>query len=246
MVANDLPLYRYVSFDRFNQMLFSKELAFLSPFTWPDTYELYWLKLLNTEEGRSRLEAYAKQFKGNTQNNADSIIKMCNYQYNNTFCLCFSKAKDSEVFWNARSDQNRCIMFATTRQKLYELLLSKEPNCAIEAVQYDLESSDFDELLKQFYVEPGFTSLVDAERLFLHKRKCFSYEEEVRLIIKPQKIPENSKVFKHPIPCFSDFIDSVMVHPLASDEYVSLIELLCMHFNIPFQGRSEVYSFKLL
>lgn len=45
------------------------------------------------------------------------------------------------------------------------------------------------------------------------------------------------------IPDLRAFIDGVMVHPSADQEYVEVIELLCDHFSLPFFGKSRVYDF---
>ena len=69
-----------------------------------------------------------------------------------------------------------------------------------------------------------------------------NYEKEVRLIFTSVEKSED-EIRKIPIPILSDFIDGIMVHPLANNDYVSLIELLCKQFNIPFLGKSQIYSF---
>ncbi len=244
MVVNELPLYRYISFEYFIQMLFTQELALVHPSKWNDSYELYWKNFFETQEGREQLDAYVKQFEGNEREYARQTISLCRYKYDNSYCLCFSREKDAEVLWNARSDDRHGIMFATTQSKIYNLF-SEDKNVIIKEVQYDLESTQPQAFLRNFQFSPGWALQEDPDELLLHKRRIFSYEKEVRLIFSPAEKPEGS-ILKKPIPDLSAFIDGVMVHPLASDAYVHSIELLCKHFNIPFWGRSEVYSFKLL
>lgn len=244
MVANDLSLYRYISFDRFIQMLFSQELVLIHPSKWDDSYELYWKHYFETGTGRAQLDEYVKQFGGDERKHAETAIGLCRFRYDRAFCLCFSRENDSEVLWNARADNNRGIMFATTRSKIYDLF-SDEEDVIIKEVQYDLESTQPQTFLSSFQFAPGWALHENPDELLLHKRKIFSYEKEVRLILSPDEKPEDP-ILKYPIPDLSTFIDGVMVHPLASDAYVSSIKLLCEHFNIPFWGRSEVYSFKLL
>ena len=244
MVVNELPLYRYVSFERFIQMLFFQELALIHPSKWDDSFELYWKCFFETKEGREQLDAYVKQFEGDEKKHAETAIKLCRYKYDNSYCLCFSREKDAEVLWNARSDNRHGIMFATTRSKIYNLF-SEDENVIIKEVQYDLERTQPQTFLDSFQFAPGWALHENPDELLLHKRKIFSYEKEVRLILSPAEKPEYP-ILKYPISDLSTFIDGVMVHPLASDAYVSSIKLLCEHFNIPFWGRSEVYSFKPL
>ena len=244
MVVNDLPLYRYISFDRFIQILFSQELVLIHPSKWDDAYELYWKHYFETQEGRSQLDAYVKKFEGDERKNAEAAINLCRFKYDHAYCLCFSRVKDAEVLWNARSDNKRGIMFATTRSKIYDLF-PEEEDVIIKEVQYDLESTKPEDFLCHFQFSSIGALQKDPDDLLLHKRKIFSYEEEVRLILSPAEKPKD-EMLKYQIPVLGDFINGVMVHPLASDEYVSLISLLCEHFCIPFWGKSEVYSFKPL
>lgn len=77
--------------------------------------------------------------------------------------------------------------------------------------------------------------------------KCFQYENELRLIggsfdDSPHRMGEG--IVYLPIADISNFVERVMVHPLADDGYVSLIEKICQHFGIQFWGRSKIYEFK--
>lgn len=232
------PLYRYLSFKYFNQMLFSKELTLISPGRWPDKYELYWLKLFDTETGRTQLETYVKNQNNDTAKYIHQIQNLHTFVYNTSYCLCFSKAKDAEVLWNARSDNNKGIMFATTAGKLRTIL----PECTIQEIDYDLENIKTGDHLHQYSLFPEGTVLNDPEQLLLHKRACFKYEQEVRLILTSDEKSELG-LMKRPIPDIHSFIDGVMVHPCADKEYTQLINLLCEHFNIPFWGKSKIYEF---
>lgn len=244
MLDENTPLYRYISFERFNQMLFTKEFALVSPKRWPDKFELYWLKLLETLDGKEQLKAYVKRFKGDNKENAEKILKLCSYQYDHAFCLCFSLIKDAEVLWNTRSDNHKCIMLSTTVGKVCKLLRD-EHNYTIEKIKYDLEGTKVEDFFSKYRVYPEGASSFDTDDLFLHKRECFSYEKEARLILYPD--PERNAtdtVLKYPIPSLCDYIDDVMVHPSASAEYVALISSLCDQFTVPFGGKSSIYTFQ--
>ena len=242
MVDPKTPLFRYVSFDRFNQMLFSKELALMKPSKWDDEYELYWLKMLDTLAGKGALQQFAERFPGEKQINIEKINYLCKMVYGLKYCLCFSNQKDSEVMWRARSDDSKGIMFATTAEKVLALFPNEGYSKNIEIVQYDLESNDLERFLSNIRVTPEGTSMFDTDRIYLHKRTVFSYEQEVRLLVSPFSISKN-EIIKVPIPVLSDFVDGVMVHPLARNEHVKLVELLCKYFDLSFCGRSTVYDF---
>lgn len=241
MVDPKTPLYRYIPFARFNQMLFSKELALMKPSKWDDEYEQYWLRMIETPSGRAALRSYAEAAPGDRQYNVAFSQAICQIVFNLKYCLCFSSQKDSEVLWRANSDGNKGIMFATTAEKLTSLF-SEEYVATIKKVSYDLESNDLASFLSCIHFHPEGAGFSDTDSLLLHKRRFFSYENEVRLIVAPLAFSEN-EILKVSIPELSDFIDGVMVHPLATKEHVALVELLCKHFSLPFLGRSKVYDF---
>ena len=245
MVDPNTPLYRYVSADRFIEMALSQKLALINPSCWNDSYERYWLELLKTQTGKVLLEDYVKRNGFNPEADAEKILKLCQFQYVRSFCLCFSSLKDEEVLWSSKADSNKCVMFETTAGKLMELF-PDDVDCTIKPVQYDLESNTIDGFLSKFhFFQDGVVSHSDVDELLLHKRKCFEYEKEIRLIITPNPIPEK-KVIKYPIPNLSRLINGVMVHPLATPEHVGLIEGICNSLKIPFDGKSQIYDFKLL
>ena len=238
MVDVHTLLYRYLSADRFIEMVFSNSLAVINPSLWVDSFEKYWLNLLNLPEGKTLLYDYVERKGGNPSTDAETIMQLCQYQYDNSFCLCFSALKDAEVLWSAKSYSNKSVMFETTAGKLIELV----PSGTVERVQYDLESNTIDDFLSRFDIFPEAISHFNTDQLLLHKRKCFSYEEELRLIMKPDEFHEG-KIIKYPIPDLRELINGVMVHPLATPETVGLIEVICNTLQLPFWGKSKVYDF---
>ena len=243
MIANEHSLFRYIPFERFCQMLFMKELVLVSPSKWPDKYEEYWLKRLSSHSGQKNVEEYAKRFDGNAEEYKIGILKLCEYIFKSAFCLCFSKKCDEEVLWNTHSDEHRCVMYATTYDKVYNIV-HENASTSIHDVQYDLETySDIMPFLEKFSVAPSVTGLSSPEDVLLHKRECFSYESEVRLI-RSQYPADESGVLKYPIEDVSSFFEGIIIHPLASEDYVSLVEKICEHFGIPFWGKSRIYEFE--
>lgn len=235
-----MELYRYLPFHRFIQILFNKELTLISPSKWPDQYEQYWLKQLETEAGKEALQDYAKQFNGDNTSNAEKIEKLNSLICRNVYCLCFSKERDSEVLWNAHADNNRAIMIQTTEEKV--LHIADGYNATVQEVKYDLEQADMRKsFLEKFQIQKGSTSLIDVDDLFLHKRKIFSYEQEIRFLV--YGYGNKGPVLKLKAANLTDLIDGVMVHPLADEAHVSLIEMLCSKFGIEFLGKSTVYEF---
>ncbi len=250
MVDRDLSLYRYVPFERFYQMLFNKELVLVSPNKWPDEYEGLFLKYLTTPEGeKAFIDRIVDSLGDDASLCSDAEKKgqeLINHLNNHTFCLCFSKGKDEEVLWSTHSDDKKCVMFETTARNLMSILPSNK--FTIEEVKYDLDKyNDIKEHIDKYYgkmtIGENIIGIYDTDGLFLHKRKIFSYEQEVRLVYRTFKGQDG--LFRVPNLDLSKLIKSVMVHPLASDEYVTLIKFLCDMFHIPFEGRSKIYTFKI-
>lgn len=197
-----------------------------------------------TQTGMENLNEYIRRFSGNRKENIRRIIQLCSQIYKSTYCLCFTRARDEEVLWNAHSDSNKCIMISTTARKVSALV--KQDNHTIKEVCYDLERSDmFRDFLENIDVTDESTSYFDRDEMFLHKRKCFSYEREVRLICSNYS-DNKTGLLKYSIPRLEQFLDGVMVHPQADQSYVALVELLCDHFSVPFLGRSNIYEFTSL
>lgn len=240
MVDSNTILYRYLSADRFIEMVFSKKLALINPSLWIDSYESYWLRRLKTDEGRKQLTDYVERNSSDPESDANKILALCEKEYDCTYCLCFSSQKDAEVLWSAKADNNKSVMFATTAGKLLGLF-PPGTNCTVAQVQYDLKQNTMDEFLGRFHLCPEGVFHFDADELFLHKRDCFSYESELRLIVI-EGTAQEGKTIEYPIPDTSKLIDGVMVHPLAKPAHVGLIELICKQLNIPFWGKSTVYD----
>lgn len=245
MISGSLPLYRYVPFNRFVQMLFFKEIAVVTPSLWNDDYELYWLKMLGTPEGETKLRSYLRRYGGNQEKNSKSVLQLSDFTYHRTYCLCFSESKDCEVLWRTNSDDNKGIMFASTADKI-EALFSQDDMVVIKRVNYDLEKMDMtSNYLQLFDAYDGGAGCSDIDEPFLHKRSCFSYERECRVLVRPELINED-KIRKYTIPDLSAFITGVMVHPLADPDHVELVKKICETYDICFEGQSEVYKFKPL
>ena len=241
MLPQDAKLYRYMSFQRFYQLLFQKKIVLVLPEKWDDEYEQFWLKSLASPEGQARCRKYIEGLSGNKAKINDEIEKLSGLLFKATYCLCFSTKKDSEILWRAYSDNKKGIMIATTREKI-ESVFPELP--VIKEVVYDLDQRDmFGSFMKHFKVlSDGSVIHWDISDFLLHKRECFSYEEEVRVMVHDWKATE-SGLLPVSIPDLRAFIDGVMVHPSADQEYVEVIELLCDHFSLPFLGKSRVYDF---
>ena len=240
-----LKVYRYISFQRFCELLFQQELALVHPSKWPDQYETSVIRILKAPENRKALEELFVRHGLSFEKHFDSFLETIQSVVDDMFCLCFSRSKDAEVMWNAYSFQNHAIMIRTSIDKLRAL---NPESLTVFRVRYDLENSGLGTLLDNCTFEGNEVSVFnDGDEIIRHKRKCFRYENEMRLVgsalyAPPDKVKDG--ILYLPIQNISDFIEGVMVHPLAEDRYVALIRKMCMHFGIKFWGRSKIYEFK--
>lgn len=232
-----MELCRYVSFKRFCEMLFSQELTLIKPEKWNDKYENYLLQIVNRQDGLTEFKAELMAASGFSAEIVDNMVEFAKRLCSISLCLCFSMSIDSEVMWNAYNDNNETIMWKTTDRKLESI--SRDFDLRI--VRYDLEEIGFRAFLELFSLYNDHTSIINAYEFFIHKRSMFSYEDELRVVdISTEN--KDLEVRAYPIPSLKDFIDGVMVHPLASARYVSMVEQICHYFDIQFLGKSRIYE----
>lgn len=232
-----IEICRYVPLQRFCEMLFGSEICLLSPEKWNDRYENYVLQLIKSKKTNIIKEALLQERIGSPEK-VDEWIDFAILLCSKARCLCFSTNIDEEVMWNAYNFNKETIMWKTTDKKLEQI----NPLFDLRFVKYDLEDIGFVGLLKRcYYEDKERIGMNNDYHLFTHKRKMFSYENELRLlhVIEPK---EDDEIFTCKIPSLPEFIDGVMVHPLANDSYVSMIKLLCEQFGLVFMGKSTIYD----
>ena len=240
-----IELCRYMSFQRFCEILFNQELVLVKPEMWNDKYEKYIFQAINHDEGKNKISSFLKEKYTLAENEVDALINATKLLCDSAHCLCFSKCIDAEVMWNAYSYNSQAIMMKTTDDQIEKLNYSKSSYFELQTVHYDLESTGIKYLFKLFGSNGKHITLVDAHNFFTHKRKCFEYEQEFRIIDMNPKYNKINLLPYH-IDDISTFIKGIMVHPLASDSYVSLIEKMCNSFKVKFLGKSKIYDFNVI
>lgn len=138
--------------------------------------------------------------------------------------------------WNAYNYENKSIMIELNEEALYGLA----ENIQIRPVIYDLENFGIDGYVNNIKSCGGSVGIMSPESLLCHKRTCFSYEKEIRIILNDFHCSDDTKVV--PIHHLNQLICGVLVHPLATNEYVRIIESICNTSHICFSGKSNVYS----
>lgn len=237
-------LCRYMSFQRFCEILFNQELVLVKPEMWNDKYEKYIYRAINTIEGEKKIRDFLKEKYSASEQRIDEMVDFIKLICDSTHCLCFSKSIDAEVMWNAYSYNSQAIMMITTFDKIEKLNSPFSFDFELRTVQYDLENSGLKFLFDLLKADDGGISIANSHHFFIHKRKCFEYENECRIIVtKPHS--NKADFLSYNIDDLSTFINGIMVHPLASASYVSLIEKMCNTFNVKFLGKSNIYDFNV-
>ncbi len=237
-----MDLCRYMSFQRFCEILFNQELVLVKPEKWNDGYENYLYRVIQNNETKEKVVSYLQSKQNNVSNEQiQEMLTFVNVVCDSTHCLCFSKSIDSEVMWNAYSYNSKAIMLITSDYEIEKLNSPTTGSFDIKRVKYDLEDVGLEMMMNLLSVIDNRASIINYDQLFLHKRKCFEYENEFRLIVSNSQNRNNDYV-RYQIKCLSEFIKGVMVHPLADDFYSSLIEKMCTTFNVKYLGKSKIYN----
>lgn len=257
MIPPATRLFRYVSFDQFLQIVFTNKISAVLPRKWDDGFEQYWLEYLKTSDGHNSLEKHVKKnLKYGEQYVTESIAlleNLVNILYDTVYAICFTEAGDEELLWRAKNHDDKTIMICTSAGKISQIgNTTTKFGPEMERIRYDLEDhGSIDELLDKLGFAVGVAQLNNPYNLLLHKRKCFAYEKEVRLLYSPDDLSilkdsngNQKDAVELDLP--DGFIQGVMVYPAARDRHVKLIEEICDHFGLRFLGKSNLYNFRAL
>lgn len=232
-----MKLYRYISLQAFCELIFNSELTFKLPKCWPDQYEGHYFKLLESESGKKWIgELIEKNI--SSAEHREETKNLLQLLGNSLYCACFTQNADEEVMWNAYSYNNQAIMIETEEDNMTFL---NAPTPSIIPVEYDLDKHKLAFLESNLFNYDSGIVIRNAVDMVRHKRECFSYEKEIRVVIQDV---ENSgqEIRKYPIKNISSFISGVTVHPCAEREYVKMIGTLCKVFSLKFNGKSKIYE----
>lgn len=230
----DENVYRYISFENFVDIVINEKLTLVSPLSfWEDTYEGWLFRMLQ--------EKYPDSQSNQFPHNSLQAIRLLS---KSVVAQCWTKNCDTVAMWSIYSYSNKAVMIKTRRSKFDSI----NGTTSFVDVEYnDTKQIAEDELRKmmQFYNTQTGLGLFAP---FIRKRTAFSHENEVRLFAaKDGLINTNSKgeTLDLNIAPVSEFIDGVMVHPLAPVWYVNIVQTFCDRFHIVFDGRSELYQLKI-
>ena len=197
---------RYMPYSRLEKWINESIMTFVSPNRWNDPFEKIYLNTII----------------------ANSSLKI-NYKPPHIASLCFSKSlfKDSVAFWNnfKTDDSSQLVRvefdFKKMMVQLIKSLEKYDMHIYIVAVDYSLQQKiikNKNEFVKNILRYSG--DEIDAESLYIkmlsYKRKAFSFENEVRVILVPQEKIDFDKNECFIVDCldYKTIIENIWLEPI--------------------------------
>lgn len=249
-------LYRYISFETFVGMVQKKALAFVLPSVWDDPQEESpFLQLVKEKESMMEralyLATHNKVFAQSWSELSESDAMWRIYAYNNR-SLRIKIKKDSVMQLDdvvsipvTYSDEkfdlgevNETVFFSSLAYKRTAFSHEKEVRL-IKRYRYkdDKDAELHIKALMVVYEHPQRLEILDS--MFPE----IIPEEKIEKIVTLLNIGKNSKKVKDiSYAHIPNFIEGVMVHPLAPDWYVEVVKEYCQRNGISFEGKSELYA----
>lgn len=203
---NDI-LWRYMSFKNFVWLLEKKQLYQSSVSRFDDPFEGSLPKLTH----KSFNESFKKWYPKHELNRFSQKRKLLK---DTTYASCWSlRETESEAFWKIYCKKNDSVVIKTTYGKLKKFASSK-----------------FDIIGKVKYLDYNTENLELFSPLtpFMHKRKAFDFESEVR-IATLYNVYEDKDISLFPYYCvinipIEKLIDKIIVHPTADKDYIDFVK----------------------
>lgn len=219
----DKPIYRIVTFERFQQLFEQKQNTLVSPVLWDDPFENFILRCpVQLVTGELASVDFHDRYYGQ----------------------CWTLKSASDAMWRIYSQDKRGIRMRTTIRRLMQSLDNHCGDwgsvCAfIGKVQY-LNEAKLTAFARQAWQQVAPASFA---KTLLVKRPAFSHESEVRLIyLEREPLSAGQKTYSYPVGPHS-LIDQVMCDPrLSPTEYE---DLSCRIRGVGYDGkilRSLLYA----
>lgn len=172
-------LYRFTTVERLKQTLTKSIFSFRNPSDWNDPFEKFYLERVFLIDGkRVNLPAKGK-----------------------IFAVCLSGTSSSEAYWKVYAPKEDGVRITFDTEKFLTEFLDKVTDATIfiGEIKYQI-TREFHKIsfdTKKLINEISSNKIGEQQiRLMLKKRKAFYYENEVRIIVVPNKIPTDKKAFK--------------------------------------------------
>lgn len=219
----EVKIWRYMDFTKFESLISSSKLYLSRSDIFEDTFE----GSLPRKMYENRIEGFLKS--GCKINDyiliSNSHMKLKENIYINCWHL---NNYESNAMWKLYTKSNESVAIQTTYSKLQNTL---DNEVFMGQVTYiDYENDTFND--------------IDILPLFMHKRKSFEHEKEVRIIkIEPLKINEeytdkiSYEYFKKAplginIDIDLNIIDNIYINPSAPEWFCELVKEICIKYDL--------------
>lgn len=248
-------LYRYISFESFVGMVQNKALSFVLPELWDDPKECapFEQLLLSTDNLYERIflaSVYNKTYCQCWTRVSESDAMWRIYSYNNrAIQIKVSEEKlcllpDVKLVPVVYSDQIELNETKEVDKFLRSLAIKRrafQHEDEIRLIKHYkfLDDDDIEKHVKAFLAVSEHPQMVELiENLF----PGLSPKEQINNIGELLNTGKNKKVtLEVSYESIPDFIGGVLVHPLAPDWYVKIVEEYCKRNSLPFDGQSTLY-----
>ena len=245
-------LYRYISFETFVGMVQSQSLTFVLPKVWEDPQE----------------DNAFYTFVDNMDNIYEKILFLT--AHNKTYAQCWTEQGQSDAMWRIYGYGERSVRIKVSRNNIDYLdnvqainvqyvddLSSENPNDYFEALTKKRKAFEHEKEVRlinhyKFKSDEDFEKHVKAflivneheERIALLNSMypSLSLEEQVAQVLKLLNMGKQcQKTIEISYAHIDNFIEGVMVHPLAPKWYVEIVKEFCNRNNLLFEGQSDLY-----
>lgn len=227
-------IYRYIPFFTLFDILKNSHLTFVRPALWEDPFEGFLFRKHKTTVGQQQIREYVLRFQ-NQQYYSLLELTLNNFE-RMFFAQSWSKSNESDAIWNTYGYENSGIRIEMDQ----EYFTNIDFITRLEA-EYVQKLSLEDDLIR-VGIKEGKT---DLKKLYKFKREAFSYEKEIRFIYEDRNQVNERVGETKDVSIDTKEIKSVLVHPKAKEYYVDIVRQLCTLYEVPFIGKSKLYTFEI-
>lgn len=252
----DEYLYRYVPLETFVGMVQSKTLTFVLPELWDDpkecaSFKHYVSHLDNVYEQLALWSIYHKTFFQCWTTLAESDAMWRIYSYNNRAIRISVKRDDINLLDDVKavdveySDNFDCE-FEHGETGYLRTLSRKRTAFEHEREVRLIKHYRFvgeDDLKQHIYACLAISEHPSRIEVLEAQFPGESIEEKAQAVVETLNIGNEAKQFINvPFAHVNGFIENVLVHPLAPEWYVDIVQDFCVNNEISFAGKSTLYS----
>lgn len=235
-------LYRFIAFNRLEDLIIRKSTCLTQVKSWEDTYEGFHVRDII----RNTLKANYPQIADRMLDALIDHIHQCMY------AQCWATIEESDALWRIYSPDKKGVRISVNREKLIGFLKTQIPPLTHGRVSYcshkEVVGRINHELREQ--LQQGVALGVLLDKAFFYKRLAFSHEYEFRVgaLIYPSRLiidvpPDDSNPSDvdnaiatiractyQPRYCFSfdpSLIEEIILDPRASDAFLAQVQNLC-------------------